>query len=280
MNDNQMIGDSNFDVERHKCLNCGTVLHEGNYCHICGQPSTTTRLTTKNLTVTILSGLTRINGRFLHTYRMLLLRPWQLISEYINGRRAVYVAPVQLLIILVFIYLALQSFFGGEDHGVKATYSNFQFLAGDSAFVVGINYVVRFFITSMTLIYILLLIPYMPVVKLYHRMLGIKKFNAAEYIVAALYLSCFIVAVSVLMIIPRIVLGYYVGESSMLLLGIMTAAIFSVFSVALYKSFGSSHKSKAMKMSLTAINIFLCMLIYTVMLVAFIGIHRISFGQW
>lgn len=91
--------------KNHKvCLNCGSeFVDDSNYCHVCGQSVSTERLSTGNFFVSIVSRLSRINKGVIFTCYNLLIHPWDVISDYIKGKRVKYTAPVQLLIILSFI---------------------------------------------------------------------------------------------------------------------------------------------------------------------------------
>lgn len=261
----------------NRCLNCGALLHEGNFCHICGQHVSTGRLTTKNLGVNILSGLTRINGRFLYTVKELFLHPWRVINEYIKGRRTAYISPVQLLIVLVFIDVCVKSFLGHQsnDSNILGTIT---FIGGDSVVASGVNTVVRYILSSFTWLYILLLIPALPIVRMSHKMMGINKFNTAEYIVAALYLSCFILLTSTIIQFPRDLIDG-TGERSVFISSVITALwVFVVFSVAFYKSLASTSRGAVAKCLITVFNTLACLVFYFILLMVLMAIHILSTG--
>lgn len=267
------------DSKPRKCLNCGAELYPGNFCHVCGQATDTGPLTTVNMGVHILSGITRINGPFLRTCRVLLLSPWRLIAEYIHGRRVSYVAPIQMLIVLVFITLGFQFFLGGTDSGYMSRYAEFNFLSGDSVGVHGVNAVVRYLLTSMTWLYILLFIPYLPFVKLFHRLLGVRRFNNAEYIVAALYLSCFILLISLISKIPDFIFHFRSESELSVSATVLILIVLAVFSVALYKSFASSAAGTGRKIFFVFVNLVTCIVFYAFLFVAFVWIHMASFDR-
>lgn len=263
-----------------RCLNCGTELYQGKFCHVCGQPVDTRRLSTLNMGVTILSGITRINSRFVYTLKNILLRPWKVISEYIRGRRATYVAPVQLLLVLLFIVVALPSLFGLESSSLAAINGNRELLYGSGPVVTAVNYIFKHIISSETLLFVMLLVPAIPIVKLVHRFMGIRRYNIAEYIVASLYMSCFIVSLSLVFMLPSRLIGHYFSGASVFLPVIQFFVFLGFLSVALYKSFASSGKKAATKVFYIFLCIVLCFFFYLFLLMVLMVIHEISFGRF
>ena len=261
-----------LDGKEKFCLNCGTKLHDGNYCHICGQPASAGRLTTKNLGIHILSGLTRINKQFLTTILNLTYRPWRVAADYIKGKRARYVAPVQLLIVLIFISLAITSFMGRE-WGLSERYGQLNLVNGDSATAAGINYVARYLITSLTWVYLLMLIPTIPVLRLFHRMAGIKKYNTAEYIVAALYMSCFILTMSIIFQIPSIIARAMPGSDFTMPKGLLLAIVLTMFCISFYKSLGASKKGVVTKILMLMLFVLSTFIFYLAIIAGFAYIH-------
>lgn len=265
----------NKSIENARCLNCGATLYEGNFCHICGQPANTGRLTTKNMGVVILSSLTRINKHFLHTIKCLMLRPWKVIADYINGKRVAYTAPVQLLIVLAFLVVALNSLIG-EDMGLKGNDEHFTFLAGDGVLVSGINSLFRTIASSLTLIFLLMLIPAVPVLQLVHRMAGIRKYNLAEYIVGALYVSCFILAADLVSLPLDLLDKRWLGTEGNLSLYVEGGFTLVILLTALYRSMASSKRGKVAKWLLILLFFVLCCLFYMFIFVAVYVVHDIS----
>lgn len=268
------------DVKNEQCcLNCGSVLHVGNYCHVCGQPVNTGRLTMRNMGVNMATGLTRINSKFVFTIRGLLIRPWRVISQYIAGKRASYVAPVQLLLILIFIWLALPALLGHTRRSLAAVFGDKVLLSGDGSLATVVNFVVTHVLTSETLIFVLLLLPAVPIVKLTHRIAGIRRYNIAEYIVASLYLSCFIISLSLVFYIPAVVCDCFVGSTGNVFSVLQTVIIVVVLSAALYRSFASARKSALQKVFYVAMSITLSVIFYFLIFFALILIHLYSFDR-
>jgi hypothetical protein len=87
------------------CLNCGSPLH-GSFCSACGQ-----RAVPENPTVSELAGdawqeLSGYDGRIASTIRG-LFRPGYLTREYIAGRRARYLSPIRLYLIVSVMYFVV-----------------------------------------------------------------------------------------------------------------------------------------------------------------------------
>lgn len=171
------------------CLNCGTIVND-RYCRRCGQPTNTPdRLRMKNLASSVLVGLSRMTPGFINTTRDLIIRPWDVIRDYIRGRRMKYTAPITMLLILgiytTVFFSVFDSFFGtslldlsGNEEG------NFGYIesGGTNPFLLFID---RSYIFSVILAGIpLTLIFY---IAFYRH--GAKKYNFAEYISAFIYIT-------------------------------------------------------------------------------------------
>ena len=87
------------------CLNCGSPL-QGSFCSACGQ-----RAVPQNPTVSELAGdawqeLSGYDGRIAATVRG-LFRPGYLTREYVAGRRARYLSPIRLYLIVSVMYFVV-----------------------------------------------------------------------------------------------------------------------------------------------------------------------------
>ena len=90
-----------------RCLNCGAELH-GAFCAACGQ-----RFVPPNPTVAELAGdawqeLSGYDGRIASTIRG-LLHPGGLTKEYLAGRRATYLPPLRVYLIVSVLYFVVAS---------------------------------------------------------------------------------------------------------------------------------------------------------------------------
>jgi hypothetical protein len=90
------------------CANCDTPLH-GNFCTDCGQRAHIHR-SLAHVGEEFLHGITHFDGKAWQTLPMLLFRPGKLTRDYIIGRRARYIAPVPLFLLVVFLMFFVFSF--------------------------------------------------------------------------------------------------------------------------------------------------------------------------
>ena len=87
------------------CRNCGAVL-AGEYCGECGQRVRDLRLS--DVAGEALEDLTDLDSRLWRTLTGLLLRPGSVTADYIGGRRARYIPPIRLYLVVSFlVFLAL-----------------------------------------------------------------------------------------------------------------------------------------------------------------------------
>lgn len=92
----------------HVCANCAAPL-SGNFCGNCGQRAHVHR-SLLHVGEEFLHGITHFDGKAWKTLPMLLFRPGKLTREYIVGRRARYIAPVPLFLLVVFLMFFAFSF--------------------------------------------------------------------------------------------------------------------------------------------------------------------------
>jgi len=79
------------------CLNCGTPL-VGEFCHACGQRSSTALPTLLEFVTSGVAAVTDLDGRFWQSLRRLVVSPGALSVDFIEGRRASVLHPVQLFL--------------------------------------------------------------------------------------------------------------------------------------------------------------------------------------
>ena len=92
-------------LEAGRCLNCGAPLH-GPFCASCGQRSVPPNPTVRELAGDTWQELSGYDGRIMATLRG-LLRPGFLTREYLAGRRAHYLPPVRLYLIVSVAYFVI-----------------------------------------------------------------------------------------------------------------------------------------------------------------------------
>jgi hypothetical protein len=88
------------------CDNCGSVLF-GPYCHACGQRAGVHARSVGALIEDAWHSLMHVDGRLWQTLRLLLLRPGELSREFFRGRRARYIPPFRLYLVLSLLFFAL-----------------------------------------------------------------------------------------------------------------------------------------------------------------------------
>jgi len=89
-------------AESHVCLNCGTEFR-GDFCPRCKQKATTKRLTLKDTIRNFTDRFIHVDRGLLHTVIDLLIRPGYMVRDYLRGRRAEYIDPLLLIIIIIAI---------------------------------------------------------------------------------------------------------------------------------------------------------------------------------
>ena len=85
------------------CLNCGVQL-TGQYCWNCGQRGNTRLISVWELIRDAIGDMFELDSRLWRTVRPLLFRPGHLTAEYLRGRRAHYMPPFRMYLILSFIF--------------------------------------------------------------------------------------------------------------------------------------------------------------------------------
>jgi hypothetical protein len=91
------------------CSNCGAVLN-GPYCAQCGQHAHDSARTVGALLHDAVHVITHADSRFWRTLYTLLLRPGRLTQEYFAERRARYLPPVRVYLVLSLLFFALGPF--------------------------------------------------------------------------------------------------------------------------------------------------------------------------
>ena len=87
------------------CRNCGAPLL-GDYCGQCGQRDRDLRLA--DIAGEALEDVTDLDSRLWVTLKTLVLRPGRITADYIGGRRARYLPPVRLYLVVSFlVFLSL-----------------------------------------------------------------------------------------------------------------------------------------------------------------------------
>jgi hypothetical protein len=91
------------------CRNCGAAL-SGRFCANCGQAADIHVPSTSELIHEALEGITHSDSRLWRTLWLLWFKPGKLTQEFVAGRRAAYLPPFRLYLVLSVIFFLVASF--------------------------------------------------------------------------------------------------------------------------------------------------------------------------
>jgi hypothetical protein len=111
------------------CLNCGASL-AGAYCAACGQPKVDLDAPTLHVLRDALSDVTDFDGRVLRTVRA-MGTPGRLTLEFLRGRRAPYLSPLKLFLIVGTVLSVTWAL----TRGVDARYYGYANVGSASAYI-------------------------------------------------------------------------------------------------------------------------------------------------
>jgi len=102
------------------CFNCGSKL-SGKFCSDCGQKVLPPRQTTGDLIINFIGSFTSFESKFFRTFKFLLLKPGQMITDYNRGKRESYYHPARMYVFLSFIFFLLFSLRPDEEVAIVTT---------------------------------------------------------------------------------------------------------------------------------------------------------------
>jgi hypothetical protein len=108
--------DSHSD-ESPDCRNCGTRL-QGQYCGNCGQRSRGRLISLWELISDAFGDLLEIDSRLWQTLVQLMLKPGQLTHDYLQGRRARYMPPFRMYLVMSLLFFVVAFFDPREELGI------------------------------------------------------------------------------------------------------------------------------------------------------------------
>ncbi len=97
------------------CENCGTAL-SGPYCAQCGQPAIDYRRSIGSLLVDAADAFFNFDARFFQSFGLLLIKPWRLTNEFIEGKRARHVHPLRVYLIASVLFFLVINFLSRDTH--------------------------------------------------------------------------------------------------------------------------------------------------------------------
>ena len=100
-----------------QCANCGRAIDDGaqKFCPACGQPTPAHRIDWHFLGHELEHSVLHMDRGVLYTLKELMLRPGQLIRDYIEGRRAHHVKPLLLVMMVTALVTLLSYYLTGGD---------------------------------------------------------------------------------------------------------------------------------------------------------------------
>ena len=99
--------------DSQSCMNCGTEL-TGQYCGHCGQRATSRFISIFELLRDAFGDLFELDSRLWRTMLPLLIRPGLLTKDYLEGRRARYMPPFRMYLVLSLLFFVV-AFFNPRD---------------------------------------------------------------------------------------------------------------------------------------------------------------------
>jgi hypothetical protein len=96
------------------CLNCGTTL-SGQYCGNCGQRARSRLISIWELVREAFGDLFELDSRLWRTLVPLLIRPGQLTRDYLRGRRARFMPPFRMYLVLSVVFFLVAFFDPREE---------------------------------------------------------------------------------------------------------------------------------------------------------------------
>jgi hypothetical protein len=103
--------------EMPECLNCGAHLR-GQYCANCGQRGSSRLISLWELIRDAFGDLFELDSRLWRTLVPLMIRPGRLTHDYLQGRRARYMPPFRMYLVLSLLFFLVAFFDPRETFGI------------------------------------------------------------------------------------------------------------------------------------------------------------------
>src|SRR5262249_14071948 len=97
------------------CENCGAAL-TGRYCAQCGQAAVDYHRSFGSLLADAADAFFNFDERFLKTFGLLLIKPWRLTIEFVEGKRARHVHPLRVYLIASVTFFLVINFLSRGTH--------------------------------------------------------------------------------------------------------------------------------------------------------------------
>jgi hypothetical protein len=99
------------------CLNCGATLG-GQYCGYCGQRAASRLISIWELLRDAFGDLLELDSRLWRTLIPLMIRPGKLTRDYLEGRRARYMPPFRMYLVMSIVFFLVAFFDPREELGI------------------------------------------------------------------------------------------------------------------------------------------------------------------
>lgn len=216
--------------EKIICLCCGEECY-GNYCPNCGQSTSTHRLTVKVMVDYLLYGMLKMNSGLLFTLKELFIHPWNVVREYIHGRRCIYMQPFIMLLAMCLYYTIFAYF-------IPSAVADEAIIEFDPSHYNkwGVMYLnaCEYLLNNLFVLNLFIVPPMILGIYLAYRKCDSKRYNLVEYVVAATFFMSLYVALDILTL-PFMAFGLDTTYAS---LGIIIIYVF----ISLTKAFKASKK--------------------------------------
>ena len=100
--------------KQKECPNCNNEFKKDlNFCPHCGQKNKEIKLGIKYLVDDFLAGSFNIDSKFFLTFRFLITKPAFLTKEFLEGKRAKYLTPIRVYLLVSLVFFTILSFTEG-----------------------------------------------------------------------------------------------------------------------------------------------------------------------
>ena len=100
------------------CENCNAPL-SGPYCAQCGQPAIDYRRSFGSLLLDAADAFFNLDERFLKSFGLLLVKPWRLTNDFVEGKRVRHVHPLRVYLIASVIFFLVINYLARGAHFQK-----------------------------------------------------------------------------------------------------------------------------------------------------------------
>lgn len=225
--------DNSLEPEQKRCLNCGTLL-KGAFCHNCGQSADTKRLNASTFWSLSVNGIMNIDMNLIRTIRLLLIKPWYIIRNYINGKRVDITPPILLFVIILFFDSIIDTIL--QTTGLKTPEEpllNMEDVKIDEFISDRLNQLINWLFDMPAFLLVSLIPPGIFAIQLAYKNSGAKRYNWVEYFFAGAFLLCATLIADILTTILCIPLGINATYMTLPYMGF-------IFIVTLWQAFPTS----------------------------------------